>query len=490
MTGRRKTPLAALLILAIAVGGALLAAAPAGAARGLGVGFVDDRFGDNLLSNPNAAVRDKWFDRLADTNAGLSRINVYWNQSVGGSPPVLARNPADPSYEFGITDAAVRDAQERGLRVVLTVLGAPRWAQGPNPPPESEYRVGTWRPSGDRLEDFAAALATRYSGSFIDPDQPLAGPLPRVRFWEAWNEPNLPLYITPQWNGKKPQSPAIYRNLLNGFYRGIKTKPGNTVIAAGTSPFGDKRGGTRMRPYYFWREVFCLKNRKKLKKKKRCARGDDRAHLDIYAHNPINDPPDGPAARPDNADDGVPSNFKTLTRMVRKAEKKRTILPKKKGRKGWATEVWYESKPPEKRGVSLKKQARYMQQAMYVLWRQGAGAVFFLQLRDDTYNPNVPALVNFQTGVYFLDERPKPSLRAVQFPFVVDRVNKRKVRLWGKAPRSGRLVAQERKGKGYRRVARIRVREGKVFSKLVRLKGKGKLRAKVGREKSLTWKLR
>jgi hypothetical protein len=482
--------LASILVAAAALAAGLALASPAGAARNLGIGFVDDRFGDNLLSNPDPAVRDKWFDRLENTNAGLARINVYWNQSVGGSPPLAPRNPLDPSYEFGRTDASVRDAQERGLRVVLTVLGAPRWAQGPNPPPESEYRVGTWRPQGDMLEDFAAALATRYSGTFIDPtESPL--PLPRVRYWEAWNEPNLPLYITPQWNGKKPQSPSIYRNLLNGFYRGIHSKPGNTVIAAGTSPFGDKRGGTRMRPYYFWREVLCLKNRKKLKKKKGCAKGENRAHMDIWAHNPINDPPDGPGAKARNPDDGVPSNFKTLKKIVRKAEKKRTILPKqKKKRKGWATEVWYESKPPEKRGVSLKKQARYMQQAAYSLWRQGAGNVFFLQLRDDTYDPKVPALVNFQTGVYFLNEKPKPSLRAVQFPFVMDRVSKRKVRVWGKAPRKGNLVVQRKKGKGYRKVTRLRAREDKVFSKVIRLKGKGKFRAKVKKDKSLIWKLK
>ena len=46
-----------------------------------------------------------------------------------------------------------------------------------------------------RLREFAYAAATRYSGPYLRPTaRPPAGPL-----WTAWNEPNLPLGLKPQW---------------------------------------------------------------------------------------------------------------------------------------------------------------------------------------------------------------------------------------------------------------------------------------------------
>ena len=482
---RLATALLTLLASAVAL---IVLPSSASAGRNLDVGFVGDRFGDNLLTNESAKVRDKWFNRLKKTNSSIVRINVYWNQMVGGSPPKAPKNPNDPSYVFFRTDAAVLDAKQRGLTPVLTVLGAPRWAEGKNPP--SGYRVGSWKPNAKMFGQFATAVAKRYSGKWRGD---YGERLPRVKFYEAWNEPNLPQYLAPQWKGKKPKSPQIYRRLVNKFYKGVnKVRKSNKVVAAGTSPFGDRRGGKRMRPYYFWREVLCLKNRKKLRKNKKCAKPKkNRAHFDIYAHNPINAKKGkGPKSKSPHPDDGVPANFKALGRIVRKAEKKKTLLPKKRNRPGWATETWYESKPPEKKAVGLKKQARFMQQALYVLWKQKADAVFFLQIRDSEYDPALPPLVGFQTGVYLPNGKPKPSLKAVRFPFVADRKSKKKVVVWGIAPKSGRVKITQ-KGRGKRKVAGFRVKEGKVFKKKVRMKktrGKHRMQAKVKGKKSLKWK--
>jgi hypothetical protein len=388
---------------------------------------------------------------------------------------------------FGRTDDVVRDAAaQKGLKPVLTVVGAPRWAEGKNPP--SGYRVGSWKPNPKRFGQFGAALARRYSGKFRDSSGRL---LPRIRFYEAWNEPNLPRYLSPQWKGKEPKAPNLYRRLLNEFYEGVHSvDDSNKVIAGGTSPFGDDPGGKRMRPYYFWRQVLCLKNRKKLKKKSNCVKEEDRAHFDIYAHNPINGiRGKGPTSKSPNPDDGVPSNFEDLGRIVPKAEQRETILPSKKGRPGWATETWYESNPPDRKAVSLRKQAAFMQQALYVLWKQRAGAVFFLQMRDSDYDPNVHPLLGFQTGVYFFDDTPKPSLRAVRFPFVVDRRSKQKAVLWGKAPRSGRLKVVQ-KGRGPRKVAEFQVERGGVFKKKVKLprrRGRHSFQARIGSRKRLQW---
>jgi hypothetical protein len=482
----RTTATALLSLLATAL---LIVALPssAGAARNLDVGFTADQFGDNLLTNENSGVRGKWWNRLKQTNSSIVRINVYWNQMVGGNPPVQPRNPNDWSYVFTRTDAAVIEAKRRGLKPVLTVVGAPRWAEGKNPP--SDYRVGSWKPNAKMFGQFATAVAKRYSGNWRD--HRTGQKLPKVKFYEAWNEPNLPQYLTPQWRGKKAVAPMIYRRMLNEFYKGVKSvRKSNKVVLAGTSPIGDKRGGKRMRPYFFWRETFCLKHNKKMAKKKKCAKPKKkRARFDIFAHNPINAKKGkGPKSKPRHKDDGVPSNCRQLDRIVKKAKKRKTILPNKK-KPGWATETWYESKPGEPNAVSPKKQARFMQQALYVLWKQRAKAVFFLQLRDSPYDPNAHRLANFQTGVYTIDEKAKPSLRGVRFPFVADRKTKKQVQVWGIAPKTGKLQITQ-KGRGKRKVASFRVRKGKVFNKRVKMrktKGNHKMTAKVKGQKSLVW---
>ena len=485
---------------------ALALSSSASAARDIQYGFVEDQFADNLLYNGNEQIQDLWWDRLAATNSDLVRLNMYWGQ-VAPSVPTNPTSPGSPSYNFSIYDDAVREAQERGIQVVFTICIAPRWAQGANPPPEDQYRVGSWKPNPIAFGNFAQAVAKRYSGNF----SPAAGqpPLPRVKYFEGWNEPNLPQYLTPQWDGTTPVSTETYRGLINAFYAGIKAgQPGATVVAAGTSPFGDDPGGKRMRPYAFWRQLLCLKQKKvkkkghghgkghkhkhkkpkyKLKKIKGCAGGSDYATMDIYAHNPINAKKgQGPEAKTNDPDNGVPSNFKDLTKIVRAAEKYKTILPGKK-HAGWGTETWYESNPPEQvGGVSLKKQAKFMEQAMYVLWRQKVKGMFFLQLQDTEYDPSLPPLVGFQTGIYLPDGKAKPSAKAVAFPFVADRKSKKKVKLWGIAPKKGKVTIKA----GKKKVAKIKAKDSKVFAKDVKLKGKAKLVAKLGKKKSLPWKLK
>jgi hypothetical protein len=479
---RNSRSLVVLLSLCATIVAALATTSTAGAARNVDYGFVEDQFGDNLLTNANAAISNEWWDKNKKTNSDVVRVNLYWSQVAGPIEPADPTNPRDPRYDWSVPDAALLNAKRRGIDVVFTVFLAPRWAEGPNrPASEDVSRIGTWRPDPDRFRDFAEAVATRYSGKFDN--------LPQVKYFEGWNEPNLPQYITPQWDGKRPVSSEIYRELINGFYEGIKA--GNAkakVIAGGTSPFGDDPGGRRMRPYYFWRQVLCLKNRKKLKKKSNCVKGEDRAHFDIYGQNAINGTRgEGPTSKSPHPDYGVPSNFKDLGKIVKAAERQRTVLPKLgKGRPGWVTETWYESNPPEKRAVSLKRQAAFMQQALYVLWKQKARTVFFLQLRDTPYDPSAPRLVGFQTGVYLPNGKPKPSLKAAQFPFVGDRQNKRKVLIWGIAPKSGKLTIKDSKKK----LKKVRVKKSKVFTTTIRLKKskkKHKLRGKVRSKKSLAW---
>ena len=47
----------------------------------------------------------------------------------------------------------------------------------------------------------------------------------------------------------------------------------------------------------------------------------------------------------------------------------------------WGTELWWNSNPPG-RGVPLARQARYLEQAMYILWKQAVQVAIWFEVRD------------------------------------------------------------------------------------------------------------
>ena len=91
-------------------------------------------------------------------------------------------------------DTIVTDAQKDGITVDFSLTGpAPPWAAGGGQP--APGGLGQWKPSASAFKQFVQAVGTRYSGTY-DPtlDQTMPGDpndLPRVSFWEIWNEPNF-----------------------------------------------------------------------------------------------------------------------------------------------------------------------------------------------------------------------------------------------------------------------------------------------------------
>src|SRR5204863_1426434 len=140
-------------------------------------------------------------------------------------------------------DVALRAAKAAGLDPLLVPFVAPDRAEAPG---RWRYATaGTWAPRPEALGDFATALARRYSGAFADPLLRGAA-LPAVRRWQAWNEPNLPQFLQPQWIAAKGRwkaySPLRYRAMLNAFSAGIHAvQPTAAVATAGTAPLGEQR---------------------------------------------------------------------------------------------------------------------------------------------------------------------------------------------------------------------------------------------------------
>jgi hypothetical protein len=408
------------------------------------------------------------FDGAAEAGAGIVKILVPWRATVG-TQPVAPTNPADPSYDFSRIDAAVMLARARGLEPLLFITSAPDFAEGVGRP--ADAIPGTWKPQPAALAQFSTAVATRYSGDF-------AG-LPRVELFQIWNEPNLSNHLAPQYEAGTSVATTIYRDLLNAAYGAIKAvQSDNVVVTAGTAPYGEPPGGLRTRPLTFWRDVLCLNKRLK------ATACPVKAQFDVLAHHPINTT-GGPTDSATDPDDATTADFKNVVKVLRAAERANTVATH--GRHpAWATELWWASDPPQRHhSVSLSKQARWIEQAFYVLWKQGASAVVYLGVRDADGPTRRGDL--FGSGLLFADGRPKPALTAFRFPFVTNRDGGRRLEAWGKAPATGRLVIERRRGGGWERVRSLRVRDGEVFDAKLGLRGDQRLRAKVAGLKSLVW---
>lgn len=448
----RLAPALALIALA-------LSASPAGAARPLTTGFTDTYFATNQGGQRPARLQEA---RAAGAN--VVRIDLSWWGVADQPTPGDATDPGNPGYNWSAIDASARDAAAHGLSILFNVFRAPPWGEGPGKPAGLE--PGTWRPNAGAYGLFAKAAARRYSGSYPDPAQPGRN-LPRVRLWEAWNEPNIVQMITPQWEGGQPASPGIYRALVNAFYAGVKSvSSSNIVIAGGMSPYGDPPGGERMMPALFARQFFCLGGNLSPQP---CA---NPPYLDVFDHHPYD--VGGPARRALNADDVATPDMGKLARIVRAAERTGRALPRHRKRL-WVTEFSWESNPPDPGGIPILQHARWLEYGFYTLWRAGVDTVLWYQVRDELPVPNYAG--TYQSGIEFNDGSPKPTATAFRFPFISERINKKKIRVWGKTPDGGRVAIQRRAGGGWRTLAVIRPGANRVFYTVIKYSGRSDLRA-------------
>lgn len=429
--------------------------------------------------------RTRWYNQSISVGANVVRIDVQWNRVASqDGPPAEPTNPADPAYSFGGIDASVRDAAARGLPVLMTVQYAPNWALGGNP--QTPYG-GVWKPDPAALGDFAQAIATRYSGSFSPGGQP---PLPEVAYLEPWNEPNLPQFLSPQYKGKKndkPASPDHYRKMLNAAYEGAHAANGDIrVVAGATGPFGDDPGeGDRVRPLRFLRDLLCLRERRGRLEDTRCKQ---EAKLDVLSHHPISTS-GGPNRSAINPDDATVPDFKHVVEILRAAERKGTIQPKGR-RPAWATEIWWETNPPDRGSTSfpVAKVARWIPEMLYSLRNQGAQMAIWLQIVDSWVPPD--GFSAYQSGLFYLEGEPKPLAQAWRFPFVADRLSKKKVRAWAIPPASGRIAIERRRGADWQAVSHVDANAMRPVAKSLKLSGGADLRATLNGEASPVSKVR
>ena len=364
-------------VAAAAAAVALVSAPSAAASRNLLTGIFDE---PQTFGNPNFA-----FAQYAALRAEAIRVNLYWGGPTGVARrrrPAAAVNPADPAYDWAIYDETVKRAAEKRIRVVFSILWTPRWA-GPRQNRAPRRMID--------LRNFAFAAAKRYSGSFRPTED--GPPLPAVRHWLAWNEPNNPIFLQPQFvrsgRGFRPYSPQIYAQMCNSIWNGVHlTGLASEKVACGvTGPRGNNTARQR-RPSIS--PLFFLQGMKRY-----------RARFDAYAHHPYyghrsegpNTPPPGPRA----------VTLGNIDKLI-------GLLTQLYGRKRvWITEYGYQTRPPDRLfGVSFRTQARYVAMSIAKVRRHPRiDMMLWFMLKDD---PRITT--GWQSGFYTVGGRRKPSWNA------------------------------------------------------------------------------
>lgn len=390
---------------------------------------------------------------------GVDRIR-FTGSWVGLAPdPRAARRPAfdgnDPAAYaaagWSKLDVAVIETVVAGMKPMIDVsFWAPRWAVER---PSREQDQGRWRPSPVWFGEFARALATRYSGTYVPPGG--AAPLPAVRLWTTWNEPNHPAFLLPQWERRGGRwvaaSPHWYRRLHEAGYAAIKgVDPRNQVLLGGLSSVGTdhRRIAARMTPLRFVRELACVDGRLRPLRRPEC-RDYRPLEADGFSMHPygFSLPPD---AAPENPEVVNIERLPKLARLLGELHDRGRLaqaLPI------YVTELGWETNPPDfNRGVSPDAQAQYLSHAMEMAWHMPEVKMMAQYLlRDIPVDPAAPAgsrasVSTFQTGIEFADGTPKPAYTALELPLWITPAADGRWNAWARvAPGHGaRRVAFER----------------------------------------------
>jgi hypothetical protein len=417
------------------------------------------------VDEPATAAPTKAIQAMARTTsvgAKYVRVDVSW---AGIAPAGTAkpagfdpRNPSDPNYRWSTLDAQLRSIVASGQTPYLMIYTAPKWAQVGAPPGSGDAGNGAWKPNNVEFGNFAHAAAIRYSGTYVNP---AAGglPLPRVALWQAWNEPNLPLFLA-------PTSPELYRLLLNSFYDEVKAvQPDAQVITAGLAPVKSSPGAAF--PKEFAQALLCIEpSNGTYARDNSCGTP---AKFDIFSVHPysLRAKPNQRAAVDGNM---FVADVVDINQMLVRAQKTGAVLPGLK--QLWATEFSWITNPPNKTVGDPPALAGVRASiALYLLWHAGVSQVTWELLSDKSGG------IVIGGGVYDSNDRPKPTRTALHFPFYIQQKG-RKAYTWGKAPAGNKyrvLLMRHTKGDRYKTVMRIKPDANGMFS--VRFKTRSKATA-------------
>jgi hypothetical protein len=345
--------------------------------RSFSVGIFDDTM--------TLGLPDTGFPLIQALRAQVVRITLWWGGSLGVATrrPAKPTNPADPAYNWFVFDRAVQDAAKHNVKVLFDINFTPSWA--------NKHRAPRYAPTNfNDLKNFAIAAATRYSGSYKLADGTV---LPAVHLWLAWNEPNNPVFLAPQYRKVHKrwiiQSAYSYVRICNAIYNGVHAVQHKAakVGCGATDPFGNNQPRSRrpsVSPLAFLRAV----------KKYHLQR------FDAWAHHPYaSRPSEKPTTKPKSKTAVILGNLGDLTKELSRLYGPRRI---------WITEYGYQTRPPDRTfGVSWKTQAKYLAQAFAIARKnKRVDMMIWYLIRDES------RLSGWQSGLETIGNKKKPSYTA------------------------------------------------------------------------------
>jgi hypothetical protein len=414
-----------MLLIALGALAALVPAAPA-RANSTQASLMQD---DPQLIYTSSSHRTKRLNELQSLGIDIVKVRVNWRfiaprkrpSHFNGADPT-AYGPAWQPY-----DEIVSGAEARGMEVMFQLgTAAPDWAT----PGKSAVRS----PNPAEFGKFVEAVGTRY---------------PSVHLYSVWNEPNLVSWLSPQFNGKVPASPRIYRGLLNAAYGGMQRSGhgGDQLLVGELLPFSrsSRNSNKKIRPIAFLRELACVDShyrpfRGSTARKRGCS-GFKSIPGTGLAYHPYT-LAGGPNVKTPNKDDASIRDLgrlKTAISRLRGHHRIRSYWPI------WITEFGFQSRPPDPYATPLGKIPGFMGEAEWLAYKNPRVRTFAqYPLVDD------PGRIDgFQSGLRFHNGKAKRGVYAAfQKPFFA-RYSGSRVELFGgiRAEPGARVTVQTKNGR-------------------------------------------
>ena len=324
---------------------------------------------------------DAELNRLGANNVRLFRAQMNWASVEAQRPSGCSSGTSctTHTYSWGRYDRMFANAAKRGVRVMPVLLGSPAWAVGTSKdrqrfvPVEGKPGYAPWKRQA--FYAFAKAAAKRYgsAGTFWK-GKSYGTTAVRARYWQVWNEPNLPSYW---WY--KPNV-AEYRGLLNGTGPALRAGDPSALVVSAGLPWSNQAALT---PPAFIEKLF-----------------DGGGKADSVAIHPY-------GKTPDSVMTGLRAARSALNRTPMKL---RTL---------WLTEFgWASSGPSSTFRVSSSTQARYLRETYRKLFAARSsygvkGAIWF-NLKDRRPPAGQKDAWYYHTGLFTRSGTPKPSWTAMK----------------------------------------------------------------------------
>lgn len=452
----------AVVMLSLALSGAVALGRPGPArAAHTQMAIIED---GRIFADPDA-----YLARFRALGAQTVRIIVNWasiapHWRARTAPRFDDADPnAYPSANWAPYDTVVRRAAAYGLSIEFTVTGgAPRWVEGPGLPPQGVNPNFAWKPDPARYGRFVHAVGRRYDGSFTPRGQ--SAPLPAVRFWTIWNEPNFGEDLGPQAvaGSTIPNGPRMYRSLVAEAWSALRqTGHGRDRIVIGgfaaeglvhrpsrRYPVGLPGDYGQMKPLLFIRALYCVDKRyRPLRGAFAAAQGCPRnaaGSARFRARNPGLFKASGVADHPYShgySPLGLPHNDPNYATFAQLGGLERTLDAATRAYGAhprypiYSDEFGYVTRPPQLAPyVSPARAAYYLNWTEYLSWRNPRVASYAQYLLQDP--PGRGAKAGFASGLLTASSRPKLTFYAFRLPLFLPVTRARRghaLEVWGDA---------------------------------------------------------